>query len=164
MRRPPIRSHTAAFKPKAAPVAIRGDEPVAELANNFDVHATQIAQRKAEILKGAGAVFDSGMRPPDKPAHPNRLDASIRLSTYGYAISGLLSSESMRLRLDTLQDQGANGRSFPTSLIRSRVVCRARSTNARAVLGQTQDHSERRAVIHPLFDSLTHHICTSSPW
>ena len=54
MRRP-RRNHSAAFKAKVALDAIRGEQPLAELATKYDVHATQIAQWKAELLKGAEA-------------------------------------------------------------------------------------------------------------
>ena len=76
MRRP-RRNHSAAFKAKVALEAIRGEQPLAELATKFDVHATQIAQWKAELLKGAKAVFNSGKSPPDKAADLNRLHAKI---------------------------------------------------------------------------------------
>jgi transposase-like protein len=75
--RRPRRNHSAAFKAKVALEAIRGEQPLAELATKFDVHATQIAQWKAELLKGAEAVFDSGKPPPDKAADLNRLHAKI---------------------------------------------------------------------------------------
>jgi transposase len=42
--RRPRRNHSAAFKAKVALEAIRGEQPLAELATKFDVHATQIAQ------------------------------------------------------------------------------------------------------------------------
>jgi hypothetical protein len=46
MRRP-CRNHCAAFKAKVALEAIRSEQPLAELATKFDVHATQIAQWKS---------------------------------------------------------------------------------------------------------------------
>ena len=57
MRRP-RRNHSAAFKAKVAQEAVRGELPLAELAEKYDVHATQIAQWKADLVKGAEAVFD----------------------------------------------------------------------------------------------------------
>ena len=57
--------------------AIRGEQPLAELATKYDVHATQIAQWKADLLKGAEAVFDSRKPPPDTAADLNRLHAKI---------------------------------------------------------------------------------------
>jgi transposase len=50
---------------------------LAELATKFDVHATQIAQWKAQLLKSAEAVFDLGKPPPDKAADLNLLHARI---------------------------------------------------------------------------------------
>ena len=41
--RRPRRNHSAAFKAKVALQAIRGEQPLAELATRFGVHATQIA-------------------------------------------------------------------------------------------------------------------------
>ena len=38
--------------------AVRGELSLAELAEKYDVHTTQIAQWKADLVKGAEAVFD----------------------------------------------------------------------------------------------------------
>ncbi len=76
MRRP-RRNHSEALKAKVASEAIRSEQPLAELATKLDVHATQSAQWKAELLKGAEAMFDSGKLPPDKAADLNRLHAKI---------------------------------------------------------------------------------------
>jgi len=43
--------------------AVKGEQTLAELAQKFDVHATQIAAWKAELLKGVASVFDDG-KPP----------------------------------------------------------------------------------------------------
>ena len=59
------RNHSAAFKAKLALEAVWGKLPLAELADQDDVHTTQIAQRKSDLVKGAEAVFDS--KQPDKP-------------------------------------------------------------------------------------------------
>ena len=61
MRRP-CRNHSAAFKAEVALEALRGELPLAELAEKFDVHATQIAQWKADLVRGTEAVFD-GKKP-----------------------------------------------------------------------------------------------------
>jgi transposase len=57
MRRP-RRNHTSGFKAKVALEAIKGEQTLAVLAQKLDVHATQSAAWKAELLKGAGNVFD----------------------------------------------------------------------------------------------------------
>jgi transposase-like protein len=64
MSRRPHRNHTTAFKAKVAVVlaAIHGDKPLAELAQQFDVHPNQITQRKTQLVEGAMSIFD-GKRP-----------------------------------------------------------------------------------------------------
>ena len=42
----PRRNHSPAFKAKVAFAAIRGDQTLAELAQQFDVHPNQIKQWK----------------------------------------------------------------------------------------------------------------------
>lgn len=38
----PRRNHSTAFKAKAAPAAVRGEQTLTELARQFDVHPNQI--------------------------------------------------------------------------------------------------------------------------
>ena len=57
MSRGPRRTHTAIFKSKVALAAIKGEKTVTELAEEFDVHANQITQRKSQLLEGAVGVF-----------------------------------------------------------------------------------------------------------
>ena len=64
MRRP-RRNHSAAFRAKVTLEAVRSELPLAELADKYVLHATQIAQWTADLAKGAEAVFDS--KKPDKP-------------------------------------------------------------------------------------------------
>jgi transposase len=52
MRRP-RRKHSATFKAKVALEAVRGELPLAELVEKYALHATQIAQWKADMVKGA---------------------------------------------------------------------------------------------------------------
>jgi transposase-like protein len=54
------RNHTPAFKAKVALAAIKGDRTVAELAEQFDVHPTQITSWKAQLEGGAADVFGPG--------------------------------------------------------------------------------------------------------
>ena len=66
MRRP-RRTHTAAFRARVAVAALKGEQPLDVLAQQFDVHPTQIAQWKSELLKGVETVFEEG-KPAAEPA------------------------------------------------------------------------------------------------
>lgn len=57
MTRRPRRNHTPAFKAKVALAAIKGEKTLAELAQQFDVHANQITQWRSQLLEGAADVF-----------------------------------------------------------------------------------------------------------
>jgi transposase len=51
------RTHNPAFKAKVALAAIKGEKTLAELAQQFDVHANQITAWKAQLVGGAAEVF-----------------------------------------------------------------------------------------------------------
>jgi transposase len=57
MSRRPRRNHSPAFKAKVALAAIRGEKTLAELAEQFDVHANQITSWRAQLLEVAAEVF-----------------------------------------------------------------------------------------------------------
>ena len=60
MSRPRRRNHSATFKAKVAPAAIEGEKTLAELAQLYDVHPTQITAWKGQLLDGAAGLFGSG--------------------------------------------------------------------------------------------------------
>jgi transposase len=62
MTRRPRRNHTPAFKAKVALAAIKGEKTLAELAQQFDVHANQITQWRSQLLEGAADVFGGEAR------------------------------------------------------------------------------------------------------
>src|SRR3712207_3149447 len=62
MTKRPRRNHTPAFKAKVALAAVKGDKTLAELAQQFDIHPTQITQWKGQLLEGAAGVFGSESR------------------------------------------------------------------------------------------------------
>ena len=60
MTRRPRRNHRPALKAKVAWAAIRGEQTLAELAQQFDVHPNQIKQWKDQLLVGVADVCDGG--------------------------------------------------------------------------------------------------------
>ena len=67
MTRRPRRNHTPAFKAKVALAALRGEKTLAELAQQFDVHANQITQWRSQLLEGAADVFGEARTEPSVP-------------------------------------------------------------------------------------------------
>jgi transposase len=79
MSRRSRRNHSPGFKAKVALAAIKGEKTLAELAQLHDVHTTQIAAWKAQLLEGAAGVFNGGSpaQPPDRGADLKTLHAKI---------------------------------------------------------------------------------------
>ena len=59
MRRP-RRNHSPAFKARVALEELTGEKTTAELAAQYEVHATQITSWKNELLQRATEVFGGG--------------------------------------------------------------------------------------------------------
>jgi transposase-like protein len=51
------RNHSAAFKAKVALAAAKGDKTIAELASQYEVHPTQIAKWKKQLLDSLPDIF-----------------------------------------------------------------------------------------------------------
>ena len=64
MSRRSRRNHSPTFKAKVALAAIKGEKTLAELAQLYDVHTTQIAAWKTQLLEGAAGVFNPGSTVP----------------------------------------------------------------------------------------------------
>ena len=60
MTRRPRRNHSPAFKAKVAVAAIKGEKTLIELAQDFDIHPSQIKQWRDQLLEGATVVFGDG--------------------------------------------------------------------------------------------------------
>ncbi len=54
------RTHGPAFKAKVALAAIKGERTIAQLADQFDVHVSQITAWKDQLQEGAADVFAVG--------------------------------------------------------------------------------------------------------
>lgn len=66
MARRSRRTHSAAFKAKVAlaAVAVAVDKTLGELAQQFEVHPTQIAEWKRQLSERASEVFGGGSSEP----------------------------------------------------------------------------------------------------
>ena len=53
------RNHSAQFKAKVALAAAKGDRTIAELASQYEVHPSQIAKWKKQLLESLPDIFSS---------------------------------------------------------------------------------------------------------
>jgi transposase len=68
MTRRARRNHSRTFKARVALAAVKGEKTLAELAQQFDVHANQIKQWKDQLLDGATGLFGGDAK--SEPAAP----------------------------------------------------------------------------------------------
>lgn len=92
MSRRKRRNHSVEFKAKVALAALREDKTLAELAQQFDVHANQIMDWKRQLLERAGNVFSGPTTAPaEPPADLTALHAKIgRLTLENDFLEGAL--------------------------------------------------------------------------
>ena len=69
MSRRSRRNHSPTFKAKVALAAIKGEKTLAELAQLHDVHTTQIAAWRTQLLEGAAGVFSGGSPASSSDSH-----------------------------------------------------------------------------------------------
>lgn len=77
MSRRPRRNHTPVFKSKVALAALRGDQTLAELSQQFDVHPNQITQWKVQLLERAEEAFGGSPKHTEPPVDLKALHAKI---------------------------------------------------------------------------------------
>ena len=68
MKKRARRNHSPVFKAKVAVAAIKGDRTLAQLSDQFDVHANQISDWKDQLLECAAEVFERLGGKPSVPA------------------------------------------------------------------------------------------------
>ena len=51
------RKHSPSFKARVALEALKGEETIAELANRFEVHPSQVCKWKQALYQGATGIF-----------------------------------------------------------------------------------------------------------
>ena len=61
------RNHGAPFKAQVALAAVKGDKTLGELAEQFQVHPTQITEWKQQVLARAADVFGGTTPTTDTP-------------------------------------------------------------------------------------------------
>lgn len=71
------RKHSAAFKAKIALEAVRGEHTVAELAQQYEVHPSQIADWKRLLLERATDVFGAPSAPTTPTVDLKELASSL---------------------------------------------------------------------------------------
>ena len=67
MSKRPRRNHSPVFEAKVALATVKGEKTLAELAQQYGVHVSQITAWKAQLLAGAEGVF-GGSVPEAAPA------------------------------------------------------------------------------------------------
>jgi transposase len=70
------RKHNPSFKARVALEALKGEETIAELANRFEVHPSQIRKWKNSLAEGAGFA------PKIKRGNRKKDDASLIARLY----------------------------------------------------------------------------------
>jgi len=77
MSKRPRRNHSAAFKAKVALAAVKGDKTVAEIAQQYEVHPTQVTDWRRQLLDRAADVFGGAPTPSEPPVDLKALHAKI---------------------------------------------------------------------------------------
>ena len=70
------RKHSPSFKARVALEALKGEETIAELANRFEVHPSQIRKWKNSLAEGATGIFGGAQN------HKKKDDASLIARLY----------------------------------------------------------------------------------
>lgn len=77
MSKRPRCNDSAAFKAKVALAGVKGDKTVAEIAQQYEVHPTQVADWRRQLLDRAADVFGGASAPSEPPVDLKALHAKI---------------------------------------------------------------------------------------
>ncbi len=61
------RNHASGFKAKVALAALKGDQTLTEIAQQYDVHPNQVTEWKRQLLERAAEVFEDGVEVGSTP-------------------------------------------------------------------------------------------------
>ena len=84
------RNHSSAFKAKVALAALKGDKTLAELAQQFDVHPTQVTEWKRQLLERAADVFDNGAAVGQQENMPDLKELHAKIGQQAWEIDFLI--------------------------------------------------------------------------
>ena len=80
MTRRKRRNHSPELKAKVAIAALKGDKTLAELAQQYDVHPTQITDWKMQLLERSAVVFGES---PGKESGPDVQTMQAKIGQLG---------------------------------------------------------------------------------
>ncbi len=58
------RNHNPSFKAKVAVEALKGNQTIAEIADQFGIHGNQATTWKKQLLEGSMSLFETGKKEP----------------------------------------------------------------------------------------------------
>jgi transposase len=67
MARRKRRNHKSEFKAKVALEALKGNQTISQIADDFEIHSNQVTTWKTQLRKGIASIFESS----EKEAEPD---------------------------------------------------------------------------------------------
>lgn len=79
MARRKRRNHKPEFKAKVALEALKGNQTISQIADDFEIHSNQVTTWKADLRKGIASIFESSEKEvaPDPSEDVAALQAKI---------------------------------------------------------------------------------------
>ncbi len=73
------RNHTPAFKAKVALAALKGDRTMAQICQDYSVHASQVLQWKKQLQADAADVFEKGSARKPESSGPDAKELHAKI-------------------------------------------------------------------------------------